>query len=299
MSRRIDPSEVARDFRQAVSERVKGLGLPLKLVGFLSTDSTPSKTYADYTRIGCEDVGITFDLRQVSKLKLEEAIDEANGDPSVHGIIVYYPIFNSEQDRYIKDLVDHRKDIEGMNGFWARKLYRNQRYVDVEKTKKAILPCTPLAVAKMIELSGAMNKTVIDPLAGKIVTVFNRSEVVGRPLASMLANDGAEVYSFDVDGPVLFRKEHVVETKMTRAEALARSDIIITGVPSRTFPLIKADEISASAVCVNFSTLRNFDDEAQEKASVFVPRVGPMTVAMALRNTLRLYDNYHSAAKDR
>ena len=60
---------------------------------------------------------------------------------------------------------------------------------------------------------------------------------------------------------------------------------MITGVPSRAFPLVRADEIREGADCLSFSTLKNFEDDVAEKARVFVPRVGPMTVTMALRNT--------------
>jgi methylenetetrahydrofolate dehydrogenase (NADP+)/methenyltetrahydrofolate cyclohydrolase len=69
----------------------------------------------------------------------------------------------------------------------------------------------------------------------------------------------------------------------------AAADIVITGVPSRSFPLVAAREIKAGAVCLNFSTLKNFDPDIVDKASVWIPRVGPMTVTMALRNTLRLF----------
>lgn len=295
MARIIDPSQIAQATRRELAGRVRELKRPLKLVGFLSTDASPSQTYANYTEAACKDVGIGFDLRRVAKLDLEKAIDDANADPSVHGIIVYYPIFATEHDAYIKDLVDHRKDIEGLGTHWVRLLYHNKRYVDPEKKKKAILPCTPLAVVKLLDAAGAMQHVKgQDPLKGKTITIFNRSEVVGRPLASILANDGADVYSFDIDGPLLFKKEHLIETDATRAEALARSDIVITGVPSRSFPLVTAREIRAGAYCVNFSTLRNFDNDVQAKAAVWIPRVGPMTVTMAMRNTLRLYDNYHA-----
>ena len=79
----------------------------------------------------------------------------------------------------------------------------------------------------------------------------------------------------------------------SRQEALAQSDIVITGVPSREFPLVTAKEIKQGALCINFSTLKNFSDDVMGKAGTFVPRVGPMTVTMALRNTLRLYNNFH------
>jgi methylenetetrahydrofolate dehydrogenase (NADP+)/methenyltetrahydrofolate cyclohydrolase len=113
----------------------------------------------------------------------------------------------------------------------------------------------------------------------------------------MLANDGADVISFDIDGPQRFAPAaedgaHTVEeVEIDRAEALARADVVVTGVPSRSFPLVRAAEIKAGALCLNVSTLKNFDDDITTRCGVFVPRVGPMTVTMALRNTLRLYRN--------
>lgn len=293
----LDPSTVAASFREELKQQLAVLPTHLHLVGFLTSESGPSCTYANYTKVGCDDVGISFDIRLTPKLALEAAIDAANADPGVHGIIVYYPIFSTERDRYIKDLVDPRKDIEGLHSFWARKLYHNERYVDEHRQRKALLPCTPLAIIKLLEnaVQQAGYQTQKEAVfSGQRVTIFNRSEVVGRPLASMLANDGAEVYSFDVDGPLLFRKGSVIDTKISRQDALASSHIVVTGVPSRDFRLISADEIKPGAICINFSTFKNFADDILAKASIFVPRVGPMTVAMALRNTLRLYHNYHA-----
>ncbi len=295
MAEIIDPSDIAKEYRFQINQGVTRLATPLRLVGLLLADAgRPSETYASYTKSGCDDVGIQFDLRRIGKLEVESAIDAANADPDVHGVIIYYPIFGTDRDRYIKDLVDPRKDIEGLNTYWARKLYHNDRFSDPTRTKKAILPCTPLAVVKLIEAAGAFIKGADKPLAGKKITIFNRSEVVGRPLATMLANDGAEVFSFDIDGPLLFADGAVLETSVTRAAALAQSDIVVTGVPSRNFPLVRAAEIRGGTVCVNFSTVKNYADDVHDHASVFIPRVGPMTVAMALRNTLRLRDNFHS-----
>ena len=209
---------------------------------------------------------------------------------------------------YVRDRVDPGKDIEGLHSFWARCLYGNRRYLDDARTKKAILPCTPLAILKLLDAAGASRVGEARPLAGVRAVVFNRSEVVGRPLASMMANDGADVISFDLDGAQRFvpapapaaadeagdeaNGAHTVEeTSLDRAAALARADVVITGVPSRAFPLVMADEIRAGAVCLNFSTLKNFDDAAAAKARVFIPRVGPMTVTMALRNLVRLRKN--------
>jgi methylenetetrahydrofolate dehydrogenase (NADP+)/methenyltetrahydrofolate cyclohydrolase len=299
----IDPAEVARSFRDEIRRELQAFpgAQRLSLVGFLSAEHGPSATYAEYTRRGCEDVGVDFEIRHVKRLDAEAAVLAANLDPTVHGILVYYPVFGTEQDVYLRDLVEPGKDIEGLHSFWARCLYANRRFIDEARTMKAILPCTPLAILKLLDAAGASRVGAARPFAGVRAVVFNRSEVVGRPLASMLANDGAEVISFDIDGPQRFapapeNHAHTVEeTTIDRREALAQADVVITGVPSRAFPLVRADELRAGATCLSFSTMKNFEDQVVEKAGVFVPRVGPMTVTMALRNLARLYRNASSS----
>ncbi len=295
----VSPNTVGARYRAEIRQEIRALGTQLKVVGFLSGDYAPSLTYANYTKNACEELGITYELRQLHRLELEQAILAANDDPSVHGIMVYYPIFSNEQDRYLKDLVDPRKDIEGLNTFWIRKLYQNERMVEGTRTSgKSIVPCTSLAVLKILEANGAYGSSGTRPAEHKTVTIFNRSEVVGRPLAVMMSNDGAKVYSFDEYGPLLYLNGEATETQISRAEALQQSDIVITGVPSKQFPKIEADELSPHTVCLNFATIKNFTPEAEEKAEIFIPRVGPVTIAMCMRNTLRLHRTYFDEKHD-
>lgn len=293
----IDPAAVAATYREELRAQLAQETEPLALVGILGGDHAPSNTYALYAQRACTELGVRFDLRRFPRLGVDAAIRAANADPAVYGIMVYYPIFGTEQDVYLREIVDPSKDIEGLHSSWARKLYENQRFIDAAKTRKAILPCTPLAIVKLIAAAGVFAPEG-PPLAGRTITVFNRSEVVGRPLASMLAHDGARVYSFDVDGPLLFEPpqnpeaSHLLsETRITRAEALAASEIVITGVPSKSFELVRGAEIRQGALCINFSTYKNFHEDIQGKAGSFIPRVGPMTVLMAIRNALRLHHN--------
>lgn len=304
VARIIDPAEIAAAFKAEIRAEVARLPEQLVLRGMLTADHGPSHTYAEYTRKACDDVGVRFELRSVPRLGVERAILEANEDAGVHGIFIYYPVFGTEQDGYLRDLVDPGKDVEGLHTVWVRALHENRRFADATRTRKAILPCTPLAILKLLDAAGASRPDARQPFAGRRIAVFNRSEVVGRPLASMLANDGAEVLSFDIDGPQRFvpapAAEHaheVEETSIDRAGALASADIVITGVPSRTFPLVQAADVRPATVCVNFSTLKNFADDIVDRAAVFIPRVGPMTVTMALRNTLRLYRNAREAPR--
>ena len=81
-----------------------------------------------------------------------------------------------------------------------------------------------------------------EQLRGKAAVIFNRSEVVGRPLAAMLANDGATVYSIDISGMLVYSKGRVPGTvkveeplDMDTSTALAAADIVISGVPSPSF----------------------------------------------------------------
>jgi methylenetetrahydrofolate dehydrogenase (NADP+)/methenyltetrahydrofolate cyclohydrolase len=296
----IDPAAVAARFRDELRAQLAEERETLRLTGILAGDHGPSHTYATYAQRACMELGIHFELRKFPRLEAEAAIRSANADPAVHGIMVYYPIFGTEHDAYLRDLVDPGKDVEGLHSTWARHLYDNRRYVDAAKTKKAILPCTPLAIVKLVEAAGFFHEKG-RPLEGRTVTVFNRSEVVGRPLASMLAHDGARVYSFDVDGALAFepppdeeRAHGLSETTITRAQALAESDIVITGVPSKQFPLVHRDELRDGCLCINFSTYKNFSEDIAGKAACFIPRVGPMTVLMVIRNALRLRGNARS-----
>ncbi len=132
---------------------------------------------------------------------------------------------------------------------------------------------------------------------GRTITVINRSEVVGRPLAALLANDGAKVISVDVNGLLEFHrgeglklKKHVVsETSVTFEEALAQSDVVITGVPSPNYK-VKTSLLKDGVVAINFSSFKNFQDDIKSKASIYVPSVGKVTVSMLERNLLRLQE---------
>ncbi|MGH2835855.1 MAG: tetrahydrofolate dehydrogenase/cyclohydrolase catalytic domain-containing protein [Solirubrobacteraceae bacterium] len=295
-ARLIDAAEVAAPFRAETREGVTRLDRDLRIVGVLSQAEGPAYTYAQYARRGAEDAGISMDLWQLTPDDAAAAIHEANADPAVDGIFLYYPLTDPDEDRWLRELVDPRKDIEGMHSFWSRLLYENRRHVDDKGALRAILPCTPLGILKLLDAAGLRNRRRGQhaPLEGVVACVINRSDIVGRPLSAMLANDGATVISLDLTGAVVFEPAigrhaySVRDTDYDRAAALREADVVITGVPSREFRLVTGDEIKTGAICVNFSQFRNFDDSALAVASAFVPRVGPMTVAMATRNLLRL-----------
>ncbi|KAJ3228079.1 hypothetical protein HK099_006704 [Clydaea vesicula] len=294
-------SSVAKSYISQIKESVLGLSTnetPL-LVGFLANNDEFARKYAEWTEKTCNETGIRFELRECQRTELENMLDVANYDEKVHGIMVYYPVFGGSQDQYLQNSISVMKDVEGLCHTYRSNMYHNIRFLDpIKKEQKCILPCTPLAMLKILEYIGVYNKILTEGnrLHGKTITVINRSEVVGRPLASLLANDGANVYSVDINDILLFhrgagilKKRHEVsETKVKLEEALAKSDVVITGVPSQDYKL-DSSLLKEGVIAVNFSSFKNFNDDIKKKASIYVPSVGKVTVAMLERNLLRLY----------
>lgn len=240
--------------------------------------------------------GFQFKLRKVDREELEDGLVDANQDGSVGGIIIYYPVFGNRQDQYIQQIVDVSKDVEGLSHTYVFNLYQNIRFLDDEKLRKSILPCTPLAVIKILEYLQIYNSILPygNRLFGHTITVINRSEVVGRPLAALLANDGATVYSVDVTGVQIFsrgegirkRKHEVTEAEgMTLKRCLPLSDVVISGVPGESFK-VPTEYVKSGACCVNFSSEKNFTPDIKEKASIYVPAIGKVTIMILLRNLL-------------
>ena len=244
------------------AEKSEQVGSPVSIVRSGSAFFDTKKTNWDTTLITCS--GFRFELCVVDREDLEHQILAANRDDSVDGIIVYYPIFNNRQDQYLQQVVDISKDVEGLSHRYLFNMYQNIRFLDEPGLQKSILPCTPLAVIKILEHLQIYN-TILphgNRLFGHSITIVNRSEVVGRPLAALLANDGACVYSVDVTGVQQFsrgegiqrnRHEIVEKEDWTLENCCPLSDVVISGVPgdAYNFPVRL---LRQGAVCINFSS---------------------------------------------
>ena len=290
----VDPHAIAAPFLDEVRQEVAALP-PIRLVGLLASDRPDARSYSDTAARGCARVGIEYEVRRTTPEEVSRAIWLANQDPTVHGLIVYYPIFGGERDRSLQNEVDPEKDVEGLHVSWTQRLYNDVRWVDEAETKKAVLPCTPLGIVKALEALGVYRQELgrRHQADGLVAAIFNRSEVVGRPLAALLAHDGCEVWSFDVADVKRYHRESVQAADITREAALARADIVITAVPTPDWRHISKDEIKPGATCINVAYVKNMEDDLVEKARHVLLRVGPITVAMLLRNTVRLFRNFH------
>ncbi|KAH7379207.1 hypothetical protein DE146DRAFT_307536 [Phaeosphaeria sp. MPI-PUGE-AT-0046c] len=299
-------NNIAKSLLEEVRDGLSKTARKPLLVGFLSSSDPAARVYAEWTGKTCIENGFAFELREVDRELLEDALIDANNDDAVDGIIVYYPIFGNRQDQYLQQIVSIDKDVEGLSHRYIFNMYQNIRFLDPASTKKSILPCTPLAVIKILEYLRIYN-TILpygNRLHGRTITVINRSEVVGRPLAALLANDGACVYSVDINdvqeftrGVGLRKRRHEVVEKpgWTLDDCLPISDVVISGVPGDKYK-VPLEKMRDGAVCINFSSERNFTPEVKEKASIYVPAIGKVTIAVLLRNLLRLSQNRIDAA---
>ena len=291
------------------------------MVGLLANKDPSAKQYAEWTGKACQADGLRYELRVIDDpLDVENALLDANDDPRVHGIIVYYPIFGTttsqddntvttfsgaSQDDYLRDTVSLKCDVEGLCHTYRTNLYRNVRYLDYPtNTLKCLLPCTALSVVKILEhCPGCYDTTkpIGRRMEENVVTIINRSEIVGRPLAAMLANDGAKVYSIDISSIYCFhgsRLQRVDDNELTVESCVRNSHVVITGVPSGSYRL-PVEWIQPYTTVINVASYKNVDEESLLKIPgvIYVPMVGKVTVAMLERNLMRLFDNFHHPAK--
>mmetsp|Transcript_36610 Transcript_36610/g.41773 ORF Transcript_36610/g.41773 Transcript_36610/m.41773 type:complete len:373 (+) Transcript_36610:147-1265(+) len=311
---KVDASIVAKSYREEIKTKVQtfiknGIDPPL-LVGILANKDPAAKKYAEWTGKACRNDGLRYELRIVDDpIDVESTVLDANDDPRVHGIIVYYPIFGQVEsfsglshDDYLRDTISHKCDVEGLCHLYRTNLYRNVRFLDYPRNEhKCLLPCTALSVMKLLEHSpGCYDSTALSHtkrMKDRIVTVINRSEIVGRPLAAMLANDGATVYSVDINNIYKFQDGKLQQcTDGTTVENCVRkSSIVITGVPTKEYRL-PTEWIQPNTTVVNVASFKNVDEESLLKIPgvVYIPQVGKVTVAMLERNLVRLFENFHN-----
>ena len=272
---KIDGLEVAKSIKHEVTEVVETLKsqnvIPC-LATILVGDDPASQTYVKNKHKACEDTGIITKDHQppteTSQNDLNELIDMLNDDPSVHGILVQLPLPNhlNEFDTITRILPE--KDVDGLT----------PHNVGLLATGKAVLkPCTPSGIIEMLDYYKIS-------LEGKNIVVINRSNLVGKPLYHLLLQKNATVTTCHSKS---------IDLKKFCKDA----DIVIPGVGNRDIFTLTSDMIKDNAIVIDVATTHHdgklkgdtdFDDIIS-KASFASPvpgGVGPMTVAMLLKNTV-------------
>lgn len=264
-------SEVRELVKKAASE-LKVQGISPCLATVLVGDNPASATYVKNKQKACSEVGIaTKDHKlssDVTQAELNSLIDTLNRDSEVHGILVQLPLPSQCDEFETTSRISPLKDVDGLTPHNAGLL----------SMKKALLKaCTPSGI---IELFDHYNIE----LAGKNIVVINRSNLVGKPLLHLLLEKNATVT--------------MCHSKTKDLERICKNaDIIITGVGDRTKFTLTPQMIREGAIVIDVATSRlngklvgdcDFDGIIQ-KASFASPvpgGVGPMTIAMLLKNTV-------------
>jgi methylenetetrahydrofolate dehydrogenase (NADP+)/methenyltetrahydrofolate cyclohydrolase len=271
----IDGKEVADQVKKKVAAAVKRLkenGVEPCLATVLVGDNPASSTYVGMKQKACAEVGIrTIDHhppQDYATQQLVELITILNEDKKVHGILVQLPLPNQITEFVVTGMIDVKKDVDGLTpanvGLLAYDL-------------AMLKPCTP---AGIMELLRYYNISV----EGKHAVVVNRSMLVGKPISLMLLHQNATVTICHSKTPDI-------------REVCKHADILVTAVGNRDKFVVTADMVKDGAVVIDVATNRvdgklvgdvNFEN-VKEKASYITPvpgGVGPMTVAMLLRNTV-------------
>ncbi|RNJ79089.1 MAG: bifunctional 5,10-methylenetetrahydrofolate dehydrogenase/5,10-methenyltetrahydrofolate cyclohydrolase [Nitrosopumilus sp. H8] len=272
---RIDGNEVARSVKARVKEAVAAIkeqGVSPCLATVLVGDDQASATYVRNKHKACEEVGIlTRDHKldaSISQDEFDRVVEELNMDKSVHGILVQLPLPAHLDEFASTSRISPLKDVDGLTPHNAGLLAAN---------KAVLVACTPSGIMEIFEHYNIN-------LEGKNVLVINRSSLVGKPLYHLLLEKDATVIT--------------CHSKTGDLAGLCRSaDVIITAVGDRSRFTLTPEMIKEGAVVIDVAISR-FNDKLAgdadyegiiQKASFASPvpgGVGPMTVAMLLRNTV-------------
>jgi len=264
---------------QAVKERVKKAASEIKSQGVnpclatvLVGDSQASATYVKNKQKACAEVGITTKDHHlqdsISQKELNSLVDSLNNDKTVHGILVQLPLPDQINEFEVVSRILPTKDVDGLTPHNAGLLAMG---------KAVLKACTPSGIMELFDYYK------ID-LAGKNIVMINRSNLIGKPLYHMLLEKNATVTTCHS------------KTK-NLADFTKSADVIITAVGDRTKFTLKQDMIKNGAIVIDVAITRHNGklagdcdyDDIIKKASFATPvpgGVGPITVAMLLKNTV-------------
>ena len=245
-------------------------GLAVVIVG----NDPASRVYVNNKKKACEAVGFTsFEYalpEETTQEELLELVHTLNEDPNVNGILVQLPVPRQIDDKAIINAISPEKDVDAFHPSNVGRIMIGEY---------AFLPCTPAGVMELIDSTGT-------EISGKKCVVIGRSNIVGKPMAMLLLHRS---------GTVTICHSRTQDLASITREA----DILVAAVGRANF--VTADMVKEGAVVIDVGMNRlengklcgDVDFEAvSPKASWITPVpgvVGPMTIAMLMRNTLTAF----------
>ncbi|MDO5805718.1 MAG: bifunctional methylenetetrahydrofolate dehydrogenase/methenyltetrahydrofolate cyclohydrolase FolD [Eubacteriales bacterium] len=277
---RMDGKMVSAKVRGSILEEVNGLkekgvrpGLAVIIVG----EDPASKVYVRNKERACEECGFYSEKyalpEETTQEELLGLIDELNHNPHIDGILCQLPVPKHINEQAIIDAISPEKDVDAFHPINVGKIMVGNF---------DFLPCTPAGVMQLLE------EYDIDP-NGKNCVVIGRSNIVGKPMAMLLLHK---------NGTVTICHSRTKNLK----EVCAQADILVAAVGKADF--VTADMVKEGAVVIDVGMNRKDGklcgdvafDEVNEKASYLTPvpgGVGPMTITMLMKNTLKAAKLHH------
>ena len=270
--------KIKADIKEQAADLIKTYKKKPHLVVILIGDDPASETYVrskekSSKAAGFESTVIKKDA-SISEAELVALIDALNHDDQVHGILLQLPIPKHIDSEKVINLIDPAKDVDGFSNYHVARL---------NKGLDALVPCTPLGIMEILHAYD------ID-LEGKHAVVMGRSQIVGKPMASLLLKANATVT--------------VAHSRTKNMKELTKqADILVVAVGKAE--MVDDSYIKEGAVLIDVGISRidgklygDIDfDSVKNKAGYITPvpgGVGPMTIAMLLKNTLKCYENIES-----
>lgn len=272
-------AEIRADVKAKIEARVAAgksvPGLATVLVG----DNPASQSYVRSKRKSSAEVGIEsfgFELpATATQEEVEKLVKELNADPKVHGILVQLPLPAHLDEERVLSLISIQKDVDGFHPINIGRLAQKGR-------DPMFVPCTPEGCMYMIQKS-------VSKVEGINAVVLGRSNIVGMPVALLLVRANATVticHSRTKNLPDVVRQADVLVAAVGRPE-MVRGDWVKPGAVVIDVGINRVDDPSQPKGYRMVGDV-NFE-EVKEVAGVITPvpgGVGPMTIAMLLRNTL-------------
>ena len=277
---RMDGKMVSAKVRGSILEEVNGLkdkgvrpGLAVIIVG----EDPASKVYVRNKERACEECGFYSEKytlpEETTQEELLGLIDELNHNPRIDGILCQLPVPKHINEQAIIDAISPEKDVDAFHPINVGKIMVGNF---------DFLPCTPAGVMQLLE------EYDIDPNSKNCV-VIGRSNIVGKPMAMLLLHK---------NGTVTICHSRTKNLK----EVCAQADILVAAVGKADF--VTADMVKEGAVVIDVGMNRKDGklcgdvafDEVNEKASYLTPvpgGVGPMTITMLMKNTLKAAKLHH------
>jgi methylenetetrahydrofolate dehydrogenase (NADP+) / methenyltetrahydrofolate cyclohydrolase len=275
-------AKIRGELKVEVEKIVREKKFTPKLDVILVGDDPGSQIYVRNKEKACQEVGISSETHRLPATtkqgELNGLIQRLNQDKKVNGILVQLPLPKGLDPIAALNLIDPAKDVDGIHPLNMGNLLRGE--------KPLFLPCTPSGIMEMVLSTGVS-------LEGKTAVVVGRSNIVGKPIAVMLLQKNATV---------------TVCHSKTRdlAETVRSGDVVVAAVGSPE--LVRGEMIKEGAIVIDVGMNRVGDrwvgdvdyDGASKKAAYLSPvpgGVGPMTIAMLLKNTVLSAERAGRSAK--